>query len=124
MSFALEFADSEVRDVAADSGSVCVRFAAASARDSNGERGWLPSVTLTLSDATLLGDVALAFGKVADGHLRHDGRDIARPALPDTRSGQIELALRFANGTHVTARGRSLALSVADDARFAEDLSC
>ncbi len=124
MSFALEFPDSEVRDVVADDGDVRVRFAAASVRNSNGERGWLPSVTLTLSDATLAGDMAHAFGKLAEGRLRRDGRGIARPALPQALSGRIDLALRFANGAQLTAHGRSLALTLADDARFAEDLSC
>ena len=124
MSFALEFHDSEVRDVVTDGAEVRVRFAAASARDANGERGWLTSVTLALSDATLPGDTAHAFGKLVEGHLRRDGRDIGCPAIPLALSGQIELTLRFANGTQLTARGRSLVLSVADDARFAEDLSC
>ena len=124
MSFALEFHDSEIRDVVADGGEVRVRFAAASVRNANGERGWLTSVTLALSDATLAGDTAHAFGKLAEGRLRQDGRDIGQPALPDTLSGQITLSLRFADGALLAARGRSLVLSVADDARFAEDLSC
>ena len=124
MSFALVFHDSEVRDVVADGGDVRVRFAAASVRNANGERGWLTSVTLVLSDATLLGDTTPAFGKLVEGHLRHDGHDIGRPAVPVTLAGRIELALRFANGTQLTTHGRSLALNVADGARFAEDLSC
>ena len=124
VSFTLEFHDSEVRDVVADGGEMCVRFAAASVRASNGERGWLTSVTLALSDATLAGDTVLAFGKLIEGRLRRDGCDIGRPAVPVTLAGRIELALRFANGTQLTAHGRSLALSVADGARFAEDLSC
>ena len=110
--------------MAADGGEVRVRFAAASVRNSNGERGWLPCVTLALSDAILAGDTAHAFGRLAEGRVRHDGRDIVRPALPDTLSGRIELALRFANGAQLIAQGGSLALSVADDTRFAEDLSC
>ena len=124
MSFALEFHDSEVRDVVAGGGEVCIRFAAASARNSNGERGWLPSVTLALSDATLAGDTAHAFGKLAEGRLRHEGRDIGRPAIPLALAGEIELTLRFANGTQLTAHSRSLALSAVDSARFADDLSC
>ena len=124
MRFALEFHDSEVRDVAADGGAVRVRFAAASVRDAAGGRGWLPGVTLALADATLAGDPSHAFGKLAEGRLHLDGRDIARPALPATLSGRIDLTLRFANGTLLTAHGASLALDVADDARFAEDLSC
>ena len=124
MRFALEFPDSEVRDVTLDGGACIVRFAAASVRDSSDERGWLASVTLALSAATLDGDPAPAFGKLAEGRLRQDGRDIARPTLPGTLAGPIELALRFANGTQLVARGGSLALNVGEDARFAPDLSC
>jgi hypothetical protein len=124
MSFALEFADSEVRDVVMDGVAVRVRLAAASVRDAQGAHGWLPGVTLAIAEAELVGDAAHAFGRLAEGRLRHAGRDIARPALPGMLTGDLELTLRFANGTPLTARGRSLSLSVADDSRFKEDLSC
>jgi hypothetical protein len=123
MTFTLEFADSEVRDVVADGATVRVRLAAACVRDANGHRGWLPGVALALADATLAGDPTQAFGRLAEGRLLHDG-DITRPAVPSTLSGELELVLRLANGTQLTARGRSLAFSVADDSRFKEDLSC
>ena len=58
MPFALGFHDSELRDVVADAGAVRLRFAAASAIDDDGERGCLPGVVPTLSDATLDGDAA------------------------------------------------------------------
>ena len=124
MRFVLEFHDSEVRDVVADAGTVRLRLSAAAVRSETGERGWLPGVVLTLADATLHGDATHAFGKLVEGRLCHDGRDLARPALPGTLAGRIELALRFANGTSLSAHGGSIALDVARDARFAEDLSC
>ena len=124
MRFTLEFADSEVRDVTAHGDAVRVRFAAAAVHGEAGERGWLPGVVLTLAEATPDGDAAHAFGKLAGGRLRHEGRDITRPALPGALAGGIELALRFANGTQLSVHARSLALDVAADARFAEDLSC
>jgi len=124
MSFALAFHDSELRDVVADGSSVRLRFSAASVVADNGERGWLPGVVLTLSDATLQGNAALAFGKLAEGQLRHDGRAIAHPALPGMLKGDVALALRCANGTTLALGGRALALAVAGDARFAADLSC
>ena len=124
MSFTLEFPDSELRDIVADGAVVRLRFSAAAVRDADGERGWLPAVLLTLSDATLAGDAAHAFGKIAEGGVRLNGGLVARLELPATLAGELELALRFANGTHLTARGRALSLSVADHARFAPDLSC
>ncbi len=124
MSFTLEFHDSEVRDVVADGDAVRIRFSAASVRGADRERGWLPSVVLTLAPATLAGDTAHAVGKIGDGGVRQDGRTLSRLALPGTLAGELELTLRFANGTPLTVRGRALTLSVADDARFAQDLSC
>jgi hypothetical protein len=124
MRYALEFPDSEVRGVAADGGALRLDFSAAAVRDADGERGWLPSVRLVLDGAAPAGDLAHAFGKIAEGALRHDGRTIARPALPATLAGDLELTLRFANGTLLAAHGRMLTLAVADDARFAPDLSC
>jgi len=82
------------------------------------------SVVLSLARATLVGDSAHAIGKVADGAVRQDGRNLSRLALPGTLAGELELTLRLANGTLLAARGHSLTLTVADDARFAQDLSC
>ena len=124
MRFAFEFHDSEVRDVVVDGDAVHVRFAAASVRDDEGRHGWLPSVRLTLAGATLSGDARHAFGKLVDGRLDLDGQPIKPLALPAALAGDLGLALRFANGTALALRARTLAASVADDARFAEDLSC
>jgi len=124
MRFALDFHDSEVRDVVADGDAVHVRFAAASVRDDQGRRGWLASVRLTLTGATLSGDARHAFGKLVEGRLERGGQLVLPLPVPDTLAGDLGLALRFANGTALTLRGRTLAASVADDARFAEDLSC
>ncbi len=124
MAFTLEWPDSEVRDVTTDGGAVRVRLAAASVRDAQGRRAWLAGVTLSLADATLAGDQAHAFGRLAEGRLRLDGRDIPRPSLPDTLAGDLALSLRFANGTQLTATARALTLAADDATRFKEDLSC
>jgi hypothetical protein len=124
MSFALEFHDSEVRDVVADGAAVRLRFSAASVRGAARERGWLQSVTLTMTPASLSGDTAHAFGKITEGTLHQGGAPVARLEIPATLAGELELALRFANGTLLTLRGQSLTLAVAEGARPAEDLSC
>jgi len=124
MSFTLAFPDSELRDVVVESNSVRLRFSAASVIAADGERGWLRGVVLTLSGATVDGDTAHAFGKLVEGGLRRDGAPVARPALPGALAGDIELALRCANGTALRLRARSLSLAVADDSRFTPDLSC
>jgi hypothetical protein len=124
MQFALELEGSEVRDVAADGDVLRIRLAAASVRGIEGEPGWLPNVTLSLAGATSSGDTPHAFGRLAEGELRLDGRRITPLPLPGVLSGALELALRFSNGSVLEARAGSLALAAADGARFAPDLSC
>ena len=124
MSFALEFNDSEVRDVVADGADVRIRFAAATVRDDDGARGWLTTTALTLAAATLSGDAAHAFGKITEGRLRHDGADVARLPLPATLAGDLELSLRLANGTTLSVRAAGLTLAAAPDAVFTPDFSC
>jgi len=123
MSFALELADSELRDVVAEGAAVRLRFAAAAVRDDAGERGWLASVQLEIAGATLDGDTTHAFGRIAQGTLRHGG-GAARLAVPGALSGEIELALALANGTRLIVRGEALVASAAEGARLAPDLSC
>ncbi len=123
MSFALELADSELRDVVAEGAAVRLRFAAAAVRDDAGERGWLASVQLEIAGATLDGDTPQAFGRIAQGSLRHDG-GAARLSVPGALSGEVELALALANGTRLVVHGQALVASAAEGAVFTPDLSC
>ena len=124
MSFALEFPDSEIRDLVVDGGAVRLRLSAAAVRDDAGERGWLTSVQLEFTGAAVHGDTTHAFGKIAEGRLRHGDHGVARLAVPGMSSGDLELALRLANGTQFVVRGRALEASASDGARFTPDLSC
>ena len=124
MRFALELQDSELRDVVREGALVRLRLAAAAVRNEAGERGWLSSVTLEMTAATLHGDTTHAFGKITQAALRHGTRSFAPLDVPGTLTRDIELALRLANGTRFVILGDALEASVADDARFMEDLSC
>lgn len=120
MPYALEFPDSELRDMARDGALLRVRLSAAAARNEAGERGWLSAVTLTISAATLHGDATHAFGRIVEGTL-DDG---ARLTVPGSLAGSIRLAMRLANGTHFIIRGDALEASLDDGAHFREDFSC
>ena len=124
MRFTLEFADSELRDIVREGALVRLRLAAAAVRDEAGERGWLTSVTLEMTAATLHGDTTHAFGKISGAGLRQDTRGLRSLDVPGRLTGDVELALRLANGTRFVTRGYALEATVADDARFAQDLSC
>ncbi|HEY8972594.1 MAG TPA: hypothetical protein VIN75_00145 [Burkholderiaceae bacterium] len=129
MRFMLELADSELRGVARDGGLVRLRFSAAAVRDEAGERGWMSGVALEMSAASMQGDAAHLFGRIAEAGLTHDSRLLRRMDLPGTltaaREGEVvSLALRLANGTPFIVTGHRLEALLADDARFAPDLSC
>ena len=124
MSFALEFPDSEVRDVVADGGVVRLRLSAAAVRNDAGERGWLTSVQLAFTGAAVHGDTTHAFGRIAEGRLCRDDRGVERLAVPGTSTGDLELALRLANGTQFVVRAQTLEAGAADGGRFTPDLSC
>ena len=124
MRFVLEFHDSELRDVVREGSVVRLRLAASAVRNEAGDRGWLASVTLELTAATLHGDTTHAFGKITEADLRQDTRRLRDLDVPGRLTGDLELALRLANGTQFVTRGVALEATVAHDGRFAEDLSC
>ncbi len=129
MSLILEFADSELRDVMREGALVRLRLAAAAVRDEAGEQGWLTGVTLEMSAAHLHGDVAQAFGRIAEVGLSHGPQLLRRMDLPGSlaaaREGEaVTLAVRLANGTRFVVSGHRLAATMAPDARLTENLSC
>jgi hypothetical protein len=129
MPYVLAFHDSELRDVTADAGTVRLRLSAASVSAADGERGWLTGVSLVMSSAVLRGETDHLFGRIAEGGLQHDSRLLRRMDLPGTlaaaRAGEVvTLALRLANGAQLVAAGHRLQATLADNARFAPDLSC
>jgi len=119
MPFDLTWPGSELRDLVVDGQSVRLRLSAAAVQG-----GWLSGVTLTFAEASLHGDAAQAFGRVAEGAMREGTRDLPRLPMPGTLSGDVALILRMANGAQVVVRAGALAATLADDARFTEDLSC
>ena len=124
MRFTVELAESELGDLRVDGAAVRLRLAAAAARNDEDERGWLASVLLEFSGAMVHGDTTSAFGRIARGALRHGTAQVPRLPAPGRLDGDLELALELANGTRLVVHGHALALSVAADARFAEDWSC
>jgi hypothetical protein len=129
MRFTLEFADSELRDIVREGALVRLRLAAAAVRHEAGGRGWLTGVTLEMTAATVHGDTAHAFGRIAEAGLQHGSRLLRRMDVPGAlaaaREGEVVvLALRLANGTRLAIDGDRLEAMLRDDVRFTEDMSC
>ncbi len=129
MRFALDLQDSELRGVTREGALVRLRLAAAAVRNEAGERGWLAGVTLEMTAATFDGDASQAFGKIAEVGLHQGDRLLRGMEVPGTlaaaREGEVvTLALRLADGTRFVTSGDRLDATLADGARFTEDMSC
>ena len=129
MRFALEFPDSELRDVVREGALVRLRLAAGAVRNEAGERGWLTGVTLEMTAATFHGDTSHTFGRIAEVDLQDGPRLLGGMEVPGAltaaREGEVVLlAVRLANGAQFVTTGYRLEATVADDALFKEDLSC
>jgi len=82
-----------------------------------------------VTPASVRGDTAQAFGRIAEAGLRHDQRLLRRMDVPGTlaaaRQGEVvSLAVRLANGAQFVVEGHALEAILADDVRFTPDLSC
>ena len=124
MSFVLEFPDSELRDVVADGALVRLRFSAAAVRNDQGERGWLTSVRLDLGAAAWHGDRSNAVGRISEARFSQGGHKMSPLSVPGSLTGELQLALRLANGTQFVLSCSSIDASIDDDDHFTEDLSC
>lgn len=125
MAYAIDFPDSELRDVAQEGALVRLRLSAAAARNDAGERGWLSSVTLEISHASLQSNSPHRFGKIREAWLGQGGQRISQLQVPGTLTGDISLALRLANDTRIIiGQGTALEALLDADVRFQEDFSC
>jgi hypothetical protein len=127
--YTLELADSELRDVIREGALARLRLSAAAVRDEAGERGWLTGVSLEMSAASLHGDAAHAFGRIAEAGLSTGAGLLRRMDLPGMLAAPgadevVTLAVRLANGAQFVVAGHRLDARLAGDARFTPDLSC
>ncbi|MBB5193243.1 hypothetical protein HNQ50_003997 [Silvimonas terrae] len=127
---ALEFHDSEVRDVEASTNTVTVNFAAAYVHRSEGRpaidagSGYMQSVQLVFADAQYSGPINECIGLLSDGLLKINGETSTTMPIPLSVSGSIYLEMGFANGSHILIAAQSLICRASGEAKFIESFDC
>lgn len=124
MSLTLEFADSEVSAVVLQGADLCVRFSAASATDADGTTGYLPAVELVFHAAAWQGDIAMCFGRVAEGHLLVAGSVLRRFPMPYQATGPASAEMHFRQGQGLVVQCSAVTARVDGPATLRESYAC
>lgn len=120
----LEFHDSEVRRIALDGDTLTLAFSAAFVQAEGAGAGYVQSLVLACTGASVDGPLANGIGRLSHGKLWVDG--VALPALPFpyTAPGPVRLALQFSNGTRLAITATTLECRFTGDPKFVESFAC
>ena len=120
----VEFHDSEVGRITLDDGALTLAFSAAFVLAEGAGAGYVQSLVITGTQATVDGPLADGVGRLSQGTLWVDG--VALPALPFpyTAPGTVRMELQFSNGIRLTLTAASLVCRFTGDARFVESFAC
>lgn len=143
--FELQFADSELLAPRWEGGSLVLAFAAAVVRpltSAPGGRlgqgtglgqgsglGHVRGLTLQLTDARVTGDIASAFGRLADGRWQAEGQGQGQPpqrtlSVPQTVDQPVRLSLAWANGTALDLQATALRAVFSGTPGYRDSLAC
>jgi hypothetical protein len=120
----LEFHDSEVRSIDMQADALTIVFSAAYVRTPAAGAGYVQSLVMAFTGASLDGPRADGIGRLSHGMLWVDG--VAQTALPFpyTTAGPVRVELRFSNGTHLNILATSLVCRLTGDPQFIESFAC
>lgn len=120
----LEFHDSEVRSIALQVDVLTLAFSAAFVHADGAGLGYVQSLELACTGATVDGPLADSVGRLTHGTLWVDG--VARSTLPFpyTAPGPVRVELQFSNGTRLAITAASLACRFTGDPKFVESFAC
>ena len=120
----LEFHDSEVRGIALEADALTLAFSAAFVQVEGAGAGYVQSLEMASTGASVDGPLADGVGRLSHGKLWVGG--VALPALPFpyTAPGPVHIELQFSNGTRLTITAASLVCRFTGDAKFVETFAC
>ena len=120
----LEFHDSEVRGIAFDCDELTLAFSAAFVQVEGAGAGYVQSLVLACTWATIDGPLADGVGRLSHGKLWVDG--VALPALPFpyTAPGPVRIELQFSNGSRLAITAATLECRFTGDPKFVESFAC
>jgi hypothetical protein len=139
--FELQFADSELLAPRWEDGTLVLVFAAAVVRplaSAPGGRlgqgaglgqgsglGHVRGLALQLTDARVTGDIASAFGRLADGRWQAQGQPPQRTlSVPQTVDQPVRLSLAWANGTALDLQATALRAVFSGTPGYRDSLAC
>lgn len=86
--------------------------------------GYLAPVVLIFRQARWQGELALSFGRLAEGELRVDGQRLSGLPLPFRCVATVQARLDFANGVVLEIEADALECPLSGDERFTASLAC
>lgn len=139
--FELQFADSELLAPRWNGDTLVLVFAAAVVRPLASAQGGglgqgiglgqgsglghVQGLRLHLPGARVTGDIASAFGRLADGHWQAEGQAPRRTvAVPQSADTPVQLSLAMANGTALDLQARAWRAVFSGEPDYRESMAC
>ena len=131
MNIALEFHDSEVREIKAVDRGLQVSFSSAYVHHSTGRPGVDPgfgyaqALEMMLGEAVWTGQLHECLGALSHGRVSIEGiRMTSLLPLPYEHTGSVGVELVFANGATLSTSAQSLRVRFQGDPHFIESFAC
>ena len=120
----LEFHDSEVRSVALEGAALTITFSAAFVQADGAGAGYVQSLVITCTGASVDGPLVDGVGRLSHGKLWVNGVVLPAMPFPYSAPGPVRVELQFSNGTRLAIAAVSLVCRFTGDAKFVESFAC
>ncbi|WP_367849665.1 hypothetical protein [Rhodoferax sp. WC2427] len=120
----LAFHDSEVRSVVLRADALTLAFSAAFVQADGAGAGYVQSLEIACTGATVDGPLADSVGRLSHGKLWVCGRVLPALPFPYAAPGPVRIELQFANGTRLVVSAATLACRFKGDPKFVESFAC
>ncbi len=120
----LEFHDSEVHRIDMREGALTIAFSAAWVQAEGVGAGYVQSLVMAFTGATVDGPLADGVGRLSQGKLWVDGLSLPALPFPYTASATVRVALQFSNGVRLEIAANGLVCQFTGDPKFIESFAC
>nr|WP_315187570.1 hypothetical protein [uncultured Albidiferax sp.] len=120
----LEFHDSEVRSIALQADTLTLAFSAAFVQAESAGTGYVQSLVIACTGATVVGPLADGVGRLSHGKLWVCGRVLPALPFPYAAPGPVRIELQFSNGTRLAISAATLECRFRGDPKFVESFAC
>lgn len=120
----LDFHDSEVGRITLQADVLTLAFSAALVQARSAETGYVQTLEITCTGATVDGPLADGMGRLSYGKLWVCGRVLPALPFPYAAPGPVRLELQFSNGTRLVFSAATLECRFRGDPHFVESFAC